>query len=87
MTSRLMVYLDPGQMKALRERAKVDRVSVAELIRRSVSQMLAGRGAAPQPPSQEVYARLVGLGSSGEADIADDHDRRLGEALTREHLR
>lgn len=36
---------------------------------------------------REVYARLVGLGSSGEADIADDHDRRLGEALTREHLR
>lgn len=86
MTSRTMVYLDPEQMKALKGRARAERVSVAELIRRSVSQSLQG-GAEMPAPAPDVYARLVGLGASGQADVADEHDARLVSALTREHLR
>lgn len=85
MASRTMVYLDPEQMKALKGRARAERVSVAELIRRSVSQSLQGRVEAP-PPAPDVYAQLVGLGSSGHADVADEHDARLASALTRDHL-
>ena len=73
-------------MKALKGRARAERVSVAELIRRSVSQSLQGQAETPAPAS-DVYARLVGVGSSGQADVADEHDARLASALTRDHLR
>ncbi len=86
MASRTMVYLEPEQLKALKGRARAERVSVAELIRRAVRQSLKGR-ADPPAPTQDVYARLVGLGSSGQSDIADAHDTRLAAALIREHLR
>ena len=86
MASRPMVYLDPEQLKALRRRARAERVSVAELIRRAVSQSLQSPVETPAPPF-EAYARLVGVGSSGQADLADEHDDRLASALTREHLR
>ena len=86
MASRTMAYLDPEQLKALKGRARAERVSVAELIRRAVSQSLQGRVETPAP-TPDVYARLVGIGSSGQADIADEHDARLASALTRDHLR
>lgn len=37
--------------------------------------------------SVQVYARLIGLGSSGRSDIGDEHDDRLARALAHEHLR
>ena len=86
MASRTMVYLDPEQLRALKSRARAERVSVAELIRRSVRQSLQGQVETPAP-TPDVYARLVGIGSSGQADIADEHDARLASALTRDHLR
>jgi hypothetical protein len=80
-----MLYLETEQLEALKERARAERVSVTELIRRLVRQHLgrpdSGSGATPE------WTRLVGLGSSGDSGIGDNHDRALGEALTREHLR
>lgn len=81
-----MVYLDSEQLKALKRRVRAERVSVAELIWRSVSQSLQGPVETPAPTS-EVYARLVCGDSSGQADIADEHDLRLASALPREYLR
>jgi hypothetical protein len=60
-------------------------VSVTELIRRLVREYL-GRPNPAGCPTPE-WTRLVGLGSSGKPDLGDNHDRVLGEALTREHLR
>ena len=86
MASRTMIYLQSDQLDALRKRAQAQRISVAELVRRLVRQYLsAPGGTAPIP--DEAYARIVGLGSSGRADIADEHDRYVAEALRREHLR
>lgn len=87
MTSRFMVYLDADQLRALRKRAQGERVSVAELVRRFVRDGLA-RAAGPAPqPSASALKRLIGLGSSGQADVGDTHDTRLARALGREHLR
>lgn len=86
MTSRTMIYLEAEQLEALKQRARAERVSVAELIRRLVRQYLGAPAGVP-PVRTEVYARIVGLGASGRADIGDEHDRHLGEALRREHLR
>jgi len=85
MTSRTMLYLETEQLEALKERARAERVSVTELIRRLVRQYL-GRPDEAGGPRPE-WTRLVGLGSSGKSDIGDNHDLSLGEALTREHLR
>ena len=86
MAARTMLYLEPDQLRALKTRAKAQHISVAELVRRVVRQYLAEpNGAAPV--ADEAYARLVGLGSSGRSDVGDDHDRKVAEALTREHLR
>ncbi len=82
----MMVYLESEQIEALRKRARVERISVAELVRRLVRQSLAEPAGVPPIPG-EVYARIVGLGSSGRAEIGDEHDRSLAEALRREHLR
>ncbi len=80
-----MIYFEPGQLEALRRRARRERTSVAALVRQFVKQCLE-REPRPQP-SKAVYARLVGLGSSGLADVGDDHDRRVADALTRDHVR
>ena len=82
----MMVYLEPDQLQLLKKRAQSERISVAELIRRFVRQSL-GSPSVPPAPAEQVYARLVGLGSSGFADVGDEHDTRLAGALSREHLR
>jgi len=85
MTARTMLYLEAGQLEALKERARAERIPVTELIRRLVRQYLGQPVHGTAPP--DAWARLVGLGASGRSDVSDNHDRALGVALTREHLR
>jgi hypothetical protein len=85
MAARTMVYLEAEQLQALKERARAERIPVTELIRRLVRRYLGQpiNGKAPE----DAWTRLVGLGASGQFDVSDHHDRALGDALTREHLR
>jgi len=85
MTSRTMLYLESEQLEALKGRARAERVSVTELVRRLIRQYLGGPQQNSAPASD--WNRLVGLGASGLSDVGDNHDRALGAALTREHLR
>jgi len=80
-----MLYLEAEQLDALKERARAERIPVTELVRRLIRQYLGQKGQ-PAPPA-DAWARLVGLGASGLPDVGDAHDRALGEALRREHLR
>jgi hypothetical protein len=86
MMARTMVYLDPQQLKALKARARAEGVSLAELMRRLVTQHLEQRQPLPPVPPA-AYARLVALGSSGRSDISERHDAYLAQALQREHAR
>jgi hypothetical protein len=79
-----MVYLDAGQLQALRAEAKAYGISLAELMRRLVSEHLEARKVSASSP-REAYLQIIGLGSSGRNDIADRHDAFLAEALRREH--
>jgi hypothetical protein len=85
MAARTMLYLEPEQLEALKARAHAERIPVTELLRRLIRQYLGEPIAGKVPP--DAWARLVGLGASGQSDISDRHDRALGEALSREHLR
>ena len=84
--TRTIISLETSQLRALRARARAERVSLAELVRQLVAKHLAQpKRIPPVPPA--AYARMVALGSSGRKDVADSHDARLADALTREHGR
>ena len=85
MRARTMVYLEERQMKALKDKARHEHVSVAELVRRAVDRYLK-REAAAQPVPREAYEKLIGIFSSGDTDVSERHDYYLGEALYREHV-
>jgi hypothetical protein len=75
MMARTQITLDPHLHKRARQRAAELGISLAEYLRRLVSQDL---GAAPK--STDVSA-VFNLGSSAGGDVAKDKDRMLGEAV------
>lgn len=86
MKTRTMIYLDPGDHRALKAEAKRIGISLAELMRRMVREHLQRQGTLPPVP-KSVYMKLIGLGSGGPDDVAERHDYYLGEAIRREHAR
>jgi hypothetical protein len=84
--AKTIIYLPPDQLEGLKAHARAQRISATELVRRLVREYLGGASAV-SAPTAEVYSRIVGLGASGSPDGGDDHDRQIGEALTRDHLR
>jgi metal-responsive CopG/Arc/MetJ family transcriptional regulator len=84
MRARTMVYLEPELLEALRERARKERVSLAELVRRLVKAYLDDRHR-PVAIAPEAYSRIVALGSSGHRDASERHDACLAEAVRRDH--
>jgi hypothetical protein len=80
-----MVYLEPGQHRALKAEATRLGVSLAELMRRVVGEHLQRQQGVLPPVPKSVYLKIIGLGSSGRSDVSERHDEYLGEALRREH--
>lgn len=81
---RTIISLDRQQLRELKTRAKAQGVSVAAFIRKLVTEGLqADRPATPVPRS--TFERLVGLGSSGRADVSDRHDALLADAIRTDH--
>lgn len=74
----LQVYLKPSQDRALRHLAEEEKVSLAELVRRSVELYLS-----QMPLEDDPALGIVGLGASEIGDLAEKHDHYLVE-LTRE---
>jgi hypothetical protein len=86
MKAKTMVYLEREQLKALKVRARAERISLAELVRRLVAKHLDEPQVAPGV-SSETYATIVALGASGHKDVAARHDAYLADAITRDHAR
>jgi len=86
MKARTMIYLDSEELKGLRSEAKAQGISLAELVRRLVRDHLSGHRPAMKPQPQ-AYLRIIGMGTSGQGDISEQHDSYLGEAIGREHSR
>lgn len=86
MKSKTMIYLEPEQLQSLRNEARSRRISLAELFRRLVKDHL-GRERLLNEIPPETYKKIIGLGSSGKRDIAEQHDEYLGKALLREYTR
>lgn len=76
---RTQVQLPESQFRALRAAAAQRGVSMAELIRQAVEQLLRG---SPEPSDDEKWRRAVeaiGVGHSGLGDLAENHDRHFDE--------
>jgi len=74
---RTQIYLEPEQHRLLKQEAAAKGVSLAELLRQLARDHL------HTEPQREDFARIVGLGRSGVADTSEDHDRYIGEAVSR----
>jgi hypothetical protein len=69
--------LEPEQHRLLKREAAAKGVSLAELLRQLARDHL------HKEPQREDFARIVALGRSGVADASEDHDRYIGEAVSR----
>jgi len=67
--------------RRLKERAKEEGISLAELIRRMARDYLRKKA------SPRDYLAIVGLGESGKTNISEKHDAYLAQALSDENLR
>ena len=77
---RIQIYLDPEVHQRLKERAKEEGISLAELIRRMAKDYLRKKA------SPKGYLAIVGLGQSGKNDISEKHDDYLAQGLSDENL-
>jgi hypothetical protein len=55
-------------------------------MRRIIREHVDGREAAPKP-SREAYFGLIGIGSTDNHDVSENHDAYIAEAIRREHSR
>jgi Arc/MetJ-type ribon-helix-helix transcriptional regulator len=77
---RTQVQFTEAQLEALKAQAAEGDVSVSEVVRRAVDAWL-GRSGAPDPDDLRSRAlAAAGRFASGQADIAQQHDRYLSEA-------
>jgi hypothetical protein len=72
---RTQIYLEPEQHRLLKREAAEKGVSLAELLRQLASAHLR------RDPSKCDYARIVGLGKSGQTDGSELHDTYLAQAI------
>jgi hypothetical protein len=77
---RTQIQLTQGQTEALKRRAARERVSMAELIRRSVDRMIAEEEPMLDPDARRRALGAVGSFRSGLPDLAQGHDKYLAEA-------
>jgi predicted DNA-binding ribbon-helix-helix protein len=74
---RTQIQLTEEQSETLKQMAKDENVSVAELVRRSVDAYIDRHGGVSADERKRRLLSIIGIASSGETDLADDHDRYL----------
>ena len=78
---RTQIQLTEEQARRLREEARRERRSIADLVRESVTEYLAKRPGVSREELERRARSLAGSFRSGEADLAEHHDRHLDEAF------
>jgi len=78
---RTQVQLTEEQARQLRRLADRTGVSMAEVVRRAVDDLLARQHAVPDAELRERARAAAGSYRSGRSDVARRHDTHLAEAL------
>lgn len=86
---KTQVQFEPDQLSALRRLAAEQGVSVSELVRRSVSEMLAKQSS---PSKEDLWRRALSAAgrfrsTDGATDVGRHHDKYLAEIYYDEHFR
>ena len=68
----LQIYIEPQQNKVLEILSKKEKVSKAEIIRKSLDKFLK-----EIPVEEDPALGLIGLGKSGKMNLSDQHDKYL----------
>ena len=82
---RKIIQLTDAQAEGLKERAKKEGVSVAELVRRGVDDLLTRPFITDE--MRERAMKAVGFAHFGVPDLAERHDEYWAEAIEHDHLR
>ena len=77
---RTQIQLTEEQARALKEIARRENASIAELTRRAIDQWLQTTGAIPMAERRRRALAVVGSFHSGQTDVSDRHDAYLAEA-------
>ena len=83
---RTQVYLTAEQHAALRRAAESTGVSMTEELRRLIDRHLLAKGASAELEREPVFD-FVGIGESGESEVAERHDEYLASAFRPADLR
>lgn len=78
---RTQIQLTEVQSASLKKLARKQRVSVAELIRRSVNYLLASESVANPDKAKQRAIAAAGRFSSGKNDISVNHDEYLSRDM------
>lgn len=81
---RTQIQLTEGQSRRLKQLAREEKRSVAELIRNSIDLYLASRGELPLEQLYERALAVAGRYHGGESDLGRNHDQYLAEAYAAE---
>lgn len=73
------VQLTEEQSKKLEQIAAQENVSIAELIQRSIDRYLQEQSDVSPEERKRRLLSVIGIGSSGVADLAENHDKYLAE--------
>ena len=84
---RTQIQLTESQAKVLKERARLEERSVADLVRASVAEYHARHPARDRSELARRARGLVGRYHSKRPDLAENHDRYLADAYDHEPLR
>ena len=84
---RTQIQLTATQARALKERARLEDRSVADLVRVSVTEYLARYPARDRSDLVRRAREMVGRYHSKRPDLAENHDRYLAEAYDHEPVR
>ena len=84
---RTQIQLTEKQARMLRNLAKVKKVSMAELIRRSLDMFLRNSSFLDFEERKKRAVQAIGTFRSGTRDISEKHDKYLNEAFSHEGVR
>jgi hypothetical protein len=82
---RTQIQLTERQARGLKERAAREKVSMAELVRRSVDDLLSKPVVDDEDEKWERARRAVGFFDSGLTDLSINHDKYFVEAYMTDH--
>lgn len=83
---RTQIQLTEEQSKRLKELARRDNISMAEVIRRSVDRYIAQRQGISTEERKRRLLSVAGIGASGDSDLGSEHDRYLTKAFAESGL-